>query len=262
MAHAFSERDESKIDWARTSGDYAMYRPGPPLSFYRHLEALGIGLPGQHMLDLGTGPGQLALQFARQRCHAAGVDPDAGQIAQGQASARREGLAVDFRLGKAEATGFPDASFDALTANHCWFYVDVPKAIVEAKRVLKPGGVLVVSYLAWLVKYDPVVKATEDLILSFNADLPGANWSGEMTAQPAWANTDCVQRGMFWYDEPIPFSHESWRGRARANRAIGAALAPEKIAEFDQQMAELLRKSAPDPFTALHRISAYIVAPK
>ena len=33
-----------KIDWGKTSLDYAKYRPGPPLSFYERLKKLNVGL--------------------------------------------------------------------------------------------------------------------------------------------------------------------------------------------------------------------------
>ena len=45
------------IDWGKTSQDYDRYRPGPPDSFYRKLQALDVGLPGQSLLDMGTGTG-------------------------------------------------------------------------------------------------------------------------------------------------------------------------------------------------------------
>ena len=48
------------FDWGKTSPDYAVYRPGYPASFYTVLQALGIGTPGQDILDLGTGTGVLA----------------------------------------------------------------------------------------------------------------------------------------------------------------------------------------------------------
>src|SRR4030095_15888693 len=47
------------FDWGKTSPDYAVYRPGYPKSFYAILQAVGIGAPGQHILDLGTGTGVL-----------------------------------------------------------------------------------------------------------------------------------------------------------------------------------------------------------
>ena len=104
------------IDWGRTSADYAAHRPGPPASFFRRLEALGVGLPGQHILDLGTGTGVLARQFARQGVQAAGIDIAAGQIEAARALAEREGVSARFEVAPAEQAPFPDASFDAITA--------------------------------------------------------------------------------------------------------------------------------------------------
>lgn len=69
------------FDWGKTSPDYAVYRPGYPASFYAILQAVGIGQPGQHILDLGTGTGVLARAFARQGAHVTGIDIAAEQIA-------------------------------------------------------------------------------------------------------------------------------------------------------------------------------------
>jgi hypothetical protein len=66
---------------------------------------------------------------------------------------------------------------------------------------------------------------------------------------------------MFWYDEPIPFTRESWRGRMRACRGTGAALDADALAAFDRAHDALLRKAAGDAFPILHRISAHILRP-
>ena len=75
--------DEGRtVDWGRASADYARYRPGPPPSFFARLAAFGVGLPSQRILDLGTGTGVLARQFAGQGAIVAGIDLSDGQIAQ------------------------------------------------------------------------------------------------------------------------------------------------------------------------------------
>jgi hypothetical protein len=56
--------DGKEVDWGKTSNDYILYRPGYPDSFYDKLAALGVGLKGQRILDLGTGTGVLARNFA------------------------------------------------------------------------------------------------------------------------------------------------------------------------------------------------------
>ena len=62
-----SQDGPREIDWGKTLGDSSDFRPGPPMSFYERLPAFGIGLKGQSILDLGTGTGVLARQFARQK---------------------------------------------------------------------------------------------------------------------------------------------------------------------------------------------------
>ena len=43
------------FDWGKTSPDYAVYRPGYPASFYTILQAVGIGTPGQDILNRPIG---------------------------------------------------------------------------------------------------------------------------------------------------------------------------------------------------------------
>jgi len=249
-------------NWNPAAADYAAHRAGPPESFYRRLAALGVGLPGQRILDLGTGTGLLARQFARQGARAAGLDPFSGMIDEAQALARQEGLAVDFRVGKAEQPPFDDGSFDAITANHCWWYFDAPAVLAEAKRLLAPGGPVVISFFSWLALADPLVRETEMLIKRHNPQASDLGWHGNVRPALGWAKDLAVQTAMFWYDEPIPYTHAGWRGRVRANRWIGGMLRQDEVERADADVAALLRQTVPDPFTAIHRISAHFLVPR
>ena len=54
--HGLTSHDGGNvIDWGKTSIDYSAYRPGPPPNFYALLQALGVGIADQAILDLGTG---------------------------------------------------------------------------------------------------------------------------------------------------------------------------------------------------------------
>ena len=66
---------------------------------------------------------------------------------------------------------------------------------------------------------------------------------------------------MFQYDELIPFTRKTWRGRIRACRGIGATQTPEQVRTFDEEHARLLAKTAAETFTILHRIDAHILRP-
>jgi hypothetical protein len=67
---------------------------------------------------------------------------------------------------------------------------------------------------------------------------------------------------MFVFDEMIPFTRESWRGRIRACRGIGATLIPQQVEAFDRDHDELLRRIAPETFSVLHRINAHLLRPR
>jgi len=61
-------------DFGATSKDYARHRAGFPDSLFERLATFGIGLPGQRIVDLGTGTGTLARGFARRGCRVIGID--------------------------------------------------------------------------------------------------------------------------------------------------------------------------------------------
>lgn len=249
------------IDWGRTSPDYAEFRPGPPASFYERLRALGVGVAGQRILDLGTGTGVLAREFARVTCRAAGVDISAEQIEAARMLAREERTTVEFRVAPAEDTGFPAASFDVITANQCWLYFDRDCAVAEVKRLLAPSGVLVISHFTYLPRLDPIARRTEELVLHFNPQWTAADWSGDVPEIPRWVRGDFTLAGSFVYDEAIPFTREGWRGRMRACRGVGAALSPAEVERFDREHAAMLSAWAPERFHVLHRLNAHLLRP-
>ncbi|MCA9261154.1 MAG: class I SAM-dependent methyltransferase, partial [Planctomycetales bacterium] len=212
----------------------------------------------QRILDLGTGTGALAIPFARQGACVTGVDVSSGQLAEARALADNEGLDVEFIETPAENLPWRNATFDVATANQCWLYFDRERVLTELRRVLKPHGLVMTSHFSWLARRDPIACRTEQLVLKFNPQWTAADWSGIVPPCPEWAAGRLQLRAMFYYDEPIPFTRESWRGRIRACRGIGAELSPHEVAAFDEAHARLLEETVPEHFTVLHRIDAHL----
>src|SRR5512138_430908 len=117
------------VDFGRTASDYGVHRQGFPGEVWSRLRAFGIGLPGQRVLDLGTGTGKVAQALHANGCIVEGIDKDANMIAQAP-----PGIAV--RVATAEETGAADSSIDLVIAGQCWHWFDRPRAAREARRVL------------------------------------------------------------------------------------------------------------------------------
>jgi SAM-dependent methyltransferase len=258
----FSDDGGRRIEWGRTAEDYAEHRPNYPDEFYGRLAERGIGVPGQHILDLGTGVGFLAQKFAEQGAEVVGIDLDADQLAAARRRALEAGTHIDYRQAPAEDTGLAGASFDVVTASQCWLYFDHAKASCEVTRLLRPEGRLVTCHLCWLPGEDDIARRSEELVLKYNPQWTGAGFSGEVSRR--WPKMEPFFEvvDFFVFDARIPFTRESWRGRFRACRGVGASLTPEEVAAFDRDHAALLERTVGRSFAVLHRIDCHMLQPR
>ena len=251
------------IDWGKTSEDYAKYRPGPPISLYKMLQAHGVGLPGQRVLDQGTGTGVFGRQLAKQGCDVVGTDISENQIKFARELAQKDQLInVEFFVSPAEENPFSDHSFDVISASQCFVYFDKAKWIPEVKRILRPNGKVVIAFFHWLPLEDPISGATEKLVLKHNPDWNAHSLQGHVNQFEDWFIKDFRQTALLVYDEDLSFTKEVWRGRIRALRGIGASLSPEQVEAFDLEHNEMLARSFGDEFVIPHRIIARVLVLK
>ncbi|MGB9926777.1 MAG: class I SAM-dependent methyltransferase [Methanosarcina sp.] len=93
------------------------------------------------ILDVGTGAGFLALLFAEMGHEVTGVDLSEGMLEKAKSNAENLGLKIDFSHGDAEKLPFEDNSFDLVVNKYLlWTLPQPSSALLEWKRVLKPGG--------------------------------------------------------------------------------------------------------------------------
>ncbi|MBR3555302.1 MAG: class I SAM-dependent methyltransferase [Oscillospiraceae bacterium] len=134
--------------WTKRAADFLAVRLNElkdPISD-RWLEEMGKYLPEGRplrILDVGTGTGYFAILLARKGHTLTGIDLTPAMVAEAEQTAAGLGLGIDFRRMDAQATDFPDGSFDVLvTRNLSWTLPDPEKAYREWHRLLKPGGLL------------------------------------------------------------------------------------------------------------------------
>lgn len=238
------------FDWDKTSADYALYRDVYPQKFYDRIVSRGLCVKAQTVLDLGTGTGVLPRNMYRYGAKWVGTDISENQIEQ--ARLLSVGKDIEYCVSPAESLDFPDNSFDVVTACQCFWYFDHEALIPKLLHFLKPGGKLLVLYMAWLPFEDKIAEASEKLVLKYSPQWSGA---GE-TIHPI----DIPQCYSEFFDlihhEEYPlfvhFTRESWNGRMKACRGVGASLTPNELNEWEAEHKKLLAETAPEEFNVLH----------
>jgi ubiquinone/menaquinone biosynthesis C-methylase UbiE len=147
----FKLRDATSYDHVIDEFDRFTERFTPPLA--RRLVELAAPRPGERVLDIGTGLGIVAfeaLEHVRPEGEVLGIDLSTRMIAS--ASAKRLTLpiaaqhAIAFEEMDAEALALEDESFDVVVSLFALLHFPNPDvALREMKRVLRPGGRLVIA---------------------------------------------------------------------------------------------------------------------
>lgn len=238
------------FDWGKTSSDYARFRDIYPQEFYDRIVGRNLCVEGQTVLDLGTGTGVLPRNMYRYGAKWTGTDISKEQIAQ--ARVLSEGMDITYQAVSAEETDFPDNSFDVVTACQCFWYFDHERLEPELVRMLKPNGHILFLYMAWLPYEDEIAGASEALALKYNPVWSGAGETVHPIAVPEIYGRDFALTYHEEYYLRIPFTRESWHGRMKTCRGIGASLAEEEILSWEQEHIRLLEEIAPAEFSVLH----------
>lgn len=238
------------FDWGKTSSDYAKFRDIYPQEFYQKIIDRKLCLEGQSVLDVGTGTGVIPRNMYRYGAKWTAADISENQIEQ--AKILSQGMDIDYHVAAAEDISFPDDSFDIITACQCFWYFNHEIVMPRFYRMLKKEGRILVLYMAWLPLEDEIAGASEALVLKYNP-----NWSGAgEKVHPIHIPDRYRERFELVHHEEftlkIPFTRETWNGRMKACRGIGASLSEKEIAMWEQEHRRFLENSAPEEFDILH----------
>jgi ubiquinone/menaquinone biosynthesis C-methylase UbiE len=157
-----------RTEMERMAGSYDSYMRNMTLGTEGRLRDLTVGLaqlkPGDQVLEVGCGTGTLTLAASRQvgpTGQAHGIDVIPKMIELSRRKAEQAGMDPSaFQLGGIDVIPFPGAKFDAVLCSFMIFHMSEGvrlKGIQEIRRVLKPGGRLVVVDMA--LPASPVPRA-------------------------------------------------------------------------------------------------------
>jgi ubiquinone/menaquinone biosynthesis C-methylase UbiE len=118
-------------------------------------------LVGEHVLELGHGPGHLLVTLAQEGFQPVGLDlsPQMGRLARRRL--RRSRLALTLVRGRAQRLPFAACTFDSIVATFPTPYIVEPATLAQVVRTLRPHGRLVVVTSAQLKGSHPFVRFIE-----------------------------------------------------------------------------------------------------
>lgn len=184
---------------------------------FRRLRQLMLAILGDRntsenlaVLDIGCNAGSFSLVWAEAGSQVSGIDINGELVGIARERAAEARVAVDFRVGSAVALPWRDATFDVIVMPELLEHVeDWSSCLAEAARVLRPGGLMMVSTT------NRLCPLQEEFTLPAYSWYPG--WlkriclKKAMTSHPQWVNF-ATYPAVTWFD---PY----WLGRKF--RALG-----------------------------------------
>jgi len=113
-----------------------------------HLVNLLAIAPGERVLDLATGTGEVAIRMAQRGAVVTGIDVAEPMLVKARERAKREGVAIAFDLGDVEYLPYEDSSFEAVVSNFGLIFApDHANVAAELARVAASRARL--GFTAW-----------------------------------------------------------------------------------------------------------------
>ncbi len=157
-----------KDHFSRQAAGYAKFRPRYPQKLFDYLRS--IAPSRQVAWDCGTGNGQAAVGLASVFDRVIATDASEKQIANAESHEK-----VDYRVALAENSGIGSETIDLIMVAQALHWFDLDRFYAEARRVLKPGGILAASAYNLL----HVEPAIDELVNRYYSEVVGPFWPPE-----------------------------------------------------------------------------------
>ena len=205
--------------FSKQAADYAKFRPRYPQEMF---EYLGRIAPSRKLAwDCGTGNGQAAVGLAAVFDRVIATDASEKQIANAQSCDR-----VEYRVAPAESSGLESDTIDLLMIAQALHWFELDCFYAEARRILKPEGVLVATAYN-LLQISPGI---DQVVNRYYYDIVGPFWPAERALVESFTelpfpfpekNPPSFQMNANWNMEQLLGYLRSWSATQRFMAARG-----------------------------------------
>lgn len=210
---------------------------------------------GQHVLDVATGTGIVAIaaaQIVGDEGKVVGVDISSGMLAQAQLKVEAAGLQnVELIEADADYLNFPDDSFDRILCSSAIAYLtDIPASLRQWYRFLKPGGIVAFSCLAQTAVTASIIFRSK--AQKYAITIPNPN---EILGTPEKcqnmlqsAGFQAIETVTKDFGEYFTTAQHAWQ--ANANNVFGSQvfqLAPDKLEQLKAEYIAEIETIATEP---------------
>ena len=159
---------EFKDHFSKVSKLYSKYRPSYPDELFQYL--VSISPSNKIALDCATGSGQAALALAKYFEHVIATDASSSQIANAFQHEK-----IEYRVATAEDSKLDDESVDLVTAAQAVHWFNFENFFKEARRVLKPDGIIAF----WTYSHLHSIHEIDSIIGEFYIETINPYWPPE-----------------------------------------------------------------------------------
>ncbi|MEZ2458921.1 class I SAM-dependent methyltransferase [Salinicoccus roseus] len=210
------------VNFGNVAEDYLKYRDDIPDSLIKGLEMRGVAIAGSKVADLGAGPGLLSKILSDRGAIVDAVEPSSELVEVGKAHIGDD-QRINFTQRYAEDTGLATNSYDIVMVMRAWHWFDREGTIDEVKRILKPGGHLIIMDSGF-TSASKIVKESMKIIQSYSTDKqirPAGtkdmatqminSFPVEWFDEWKYAKLDLME--LYKVDYEVKFTNEEWLGR-------------------------------------------------